>query len=244
MIDWYSCRTITNKRKTLPLFIHGRFMVNHEATMEDALSPNKPVLMIAEYEQSAEIDKLTKALSKFQADCPIVRKTKYNTFFKASYADLGAVIETIKPHLGTSGLAVTQWPVENGYLITQVAHESGQYQRSKWQLKSIKTDPQAIGSALKYQRRYALCAAVGVGEDDEEDDDGNDASTKTGKQKMLEEIGELLRSLPSTKREDVLKDGGFCKIAEIQSKDEAYLRRVYIHLGGDTRMAAIKAAKE
>ena len=207
--------------------------------MEESLEA--PSVMAAAFEQKPQIEAISKALAKFQAECPIVEKNKFNTYFKASYADLGGVIATIKAHLGANGLAVTQWPLDNGYLITQISHESGQWMRSKWSMRAAKADPQSIGSALKYQRRYALCAALGVGEDDEGDDDGNGASTKTGKDKVLEDIGFLLRTIPATKRADVLKEKGFVEMKEMSQQSEAYLKKVYEALGGDQKMAAVKA---
>jgi hypothetical protein len=54
-------------------------------------------------------------------------------------------------------------------------HSSGEYISEVVTTRSQKDDPQGLGSALTYLRRYALAAVVGVTAT--EDDDGNAAST-------------------------------------------------------------------
>lgn len=81
--------------------------------------------------------------------------------------------------MASNGLAVVQMPETMGdrnYLVTTLAHSSGEWMRSRWQITATKNDPQSLGSALTYFRRYSLCAAVGITAENE-DDDGNAAST-------------------------------------------------------------------
>jgi hypothetical protein len=54
-------------------------------------------------------------------------------------------------------------------------HSSGEFISEVVTTRSLKDDPQGLGSALTYLRRYALAAVVGVTAT--EDDDGNAAST-------------------------------------------------------------------
>ena len=56
-------------------------------------------------------------------------------------------------------------------------HTSGQWIAERFYMKPIKADPQAYGSVITYQRRYALSAILGLNTD--EDDDGNKASEPT-----------------------------------------------------------------
>jgi hypothetical protein len=59
-------------------------------------------------------------------------------------------------------------------VISTLAHaESGEWIKGVLTIKPVKADPQGIGSALTYARRYALCAMVGIAPDD--DDDGEAA---------------------------------------------------------------------
>ena len=61
---------------------------------------------------------------------------------------------------------------------TILAHESGQWIQSELCMPLAKNDPQGVGSAITYGRRYGLAAIVGIVADD--DDDGNAASLKSG----------------------------------------------------------------
>ena len=59
-------------------------------------------------------------------------------------------------------------------LSTMLIHESGEYIRGTVGLRPIKGDPQSMGAAMTYARRYGLQAVLGITADD--DDDGNQAS--------------------------------------------------------------------
>lgn len=131
--------------------------------------------------QSEQINELSAALAKAQGEMKHAEKAIDNTFFKSKYADLPAVIDAAKPHLSKNGLSVTQITDLNAdgtiILITQLNHSSGQWIRGVYPVKPVKNDPQGIGSALTYARRYSYSSIVGVASMDE-DDDGNAASGK------------------------------------------------------------------
>jgi hypothetical protein len=80
--------------------------------------------------------------------------------------------------LSKNGLSVIQTTAqaETGVLVeTTLAHSSGEWVAGVLHVKPVKDDPQGLGSAITYARRYALSAMVGVAP---EDDDGNAASGK------------------------------------------------------------------
>jgi hypothetical protein len=147
---------------------------------------------------SEAIKELATALSKAQAEIKHAVKTAENPFFKSSYADLKGVWDACRPALAAHGLSVVQTTrieVFDGkptnILKTILLHESGEsiegevVLRPMTQVKGAgwvpSEDPQSIGSAMTYARRYALAAICGVAT---EDDDGNAASgKKDGKQK-------------------------------------------------------------
>lgn len=128
------------------------------------------------FRRSATVAKLTAALVKAQAEVQNPTKNKANPHFKSTYADLPAVLEAVVPVLNAHGLAVCQLLSEYaGYpaLTTVLTHESGEFYESTINLRPAKTDPQGVGSAITYLRRYSLLALAGVAADD--DDDGNAA---------------------------------------------------------------------
>jgi hypothetical protein len=85
-------------------------------------------------------------------------------------------LEAIVPALNKAGIAVLQSPAFDGEMVTVTTiliHESGASVTSDLKLRPSKLDPQGIGSATTYGRRYSLLALAGVAP---EDDDGNAAS--------------------------------------------------------------------
>lgn len=128
--------------------------------------------------QSGEIANLVKALAKAQGQFKPIKRESENPFFKSKYADLGTIIEATKDALSANGLAVTQGVSvsEDGRVNveTMLAHEGGGWLKGTLSLKPKADDPQSIGSACTYARRYALGAILGVASED--DDDGNAAT--------------------------------------------------------------------
>lgn len=134
---------------------------------------------------SEQLDKIAPALAIAQANIKTAKKDSENPFFKSSYADLNSVWEAVKWALSENGLSVTQgYGVEPApHIWTVLLHTSGQWIKGECPLVVGKpNDPQALGSATTYTRRYSLAAMLGV---IQEDDDANSAQarpegTKTG----------------------------------------------------------------
>jgi len=130
--------------------------------------------------QSTTIGALAKALAAAQrAMKPAVRNSE-NPFYKSSYVDLAGAWEACREALSTNGLTVIQTTEDGGgaegayaHLVTTLAHESGEWIQGTYPVRPIKNDPQGLGSAMTYARRYALMAIVGLAP---EDDDGCAAS--------------------------------------------------------------------
>jgi hypothetical protein len=128
--------------------------------------------------QSESIDKIIPAFIAFQSDMPSVPKDGNNPHFKSKYATLGAITEATRPHLAKHGLGFMQWMSNrDGYqlIVTRIMHTSGQWMEDEgYILNPTKNDPQGMGSAVTYARRYTLGASLGIITED--DDDGNRAS--------------------------------------------------------------------
>jgi len=129
------------------------------------------------HEQSNEIGDLAKALSAAQAELEGAKKTSVNPHFRTKYADLSACWEAIRETLPSHGLSVVQtlgFADGRTIVTTQLMHSSGQWVRGSCPIKPVKDDPQGMGSAITYGRRYGLAAIVGLTQDD---DDGQAASS-------------------------------------------------------------------
>ena len=127
--------------------------------------------------KSENIGQPAAALSKAQGAIKGAIKDSANPFFKSSYADLASVWDAARAPLAANGLAVvqtTELPGDGGaVLVTTLCHESGEWIDGMLPIRPVKDDPQGMGSAITYMRRYALAAIVGIAP---EDDDGNAAS--------------------------------------------------------------------
>jgi hypothetical protein len=117
-----------------------------------------------------------KAFVAAQMATEAVKKAATNPAFKSKYADLSEVVEAVVPALNKAGIGVMQFPSYDGELVgvtTVLMHESGATVTGTLHLRPSKSDPQGVGSAVTYARRYALLAMTGAAP---EDDDGNSAS--------------------------------------------------------------------
>jgi hypothetical protein len=127
---------------------------------------------------------IAKALITFHLKVEKVKKDATNPFFKKKYASLSNILEAIDGPLNESGLSFSQFPTNQNGLTTILMHgESGEYLQDTYEMNPVKDDPQGRGSALTYQRRYALAAILGLNID--EDDDGNTASKSVNQNNNL-----------------------------------------------------------
>ena len=128
--------------------------------------------------KSDTIASLAAALNKAQAEMSGAKKSAKNPFFKSNYANLEEVINCVKEPFANNGLSFVQFPISGEGLAgveTIIMHESGEFISGEFLLKCSKNDPQGMGSAITYARRYGLQSACGI---PSEDDDGNAASAK------------------------------------------------------------------
>lgn len=127
---------------------------------------------------ASEMKEFAISLAKVQAKLMGAKKDTANPFFKSMYADLASVWEACRKPLTDEGFSVVQIPeVLDGKKVrvtTILLHKSGHSLQGQLTIPVEKENPQAIGSAITYARRYSLSAMVGVAPDD--DDDGNYAS--------------------------------------------------------------------
>ena len=102
-------------------------------------------------------------------------ETKVGRSYTYTYADLGTVIDAVRPVLAKHNLAVMQ-DVTSGerqvWVQTVIMHSSGEVRSFGPVGMPAGDTPQTLGSAITYCRRYALLAALGIAT---EDDDGHAA---------------------------------------------------------------------
>jgi hypothetical protein len=124
---------------------------------------------------SEQISEIVAALLKVQATEPTALKQAENPHLRSKYADLEAVMSSVRPALTANGVLLIQAAdVVDGRVgvTTLLVHVSGQWFRSRLLLTPTKNDPQAIGSCITYGRRYGLSAMAGVVTEDDDAERG------------------------------------------------------------------------
>lgn len=125
------------------------------------------------------------AMSKCQAELPVVTKTRRNSHTNSNYADLAAIEEQAMPIIHAHGFAVSFQP--DGYndkgelrVLWEISHSEGHSRNGVGEIpvdgagaKGVvnKTGTQAFGSTATYGRRYLLCMLFNISTGD--DNDGN-----------------------------------------------------------------------
>jgi len=132
---------------------------------------------------SESIKEITGALITFHEEMNNIPKTGNNPFFNSKYVTLDKILTAIKKPLKKANLTFVQFPIGENELETRLLHESGEWMGSSFKMQPTKKDPQAYGSVITYQRRYALSSILGLNTD--EDDDGNDASKEVKEKEEL-----------------------------------------------------------
>src|SRR3954469_25544525 len=106
-------------------------------------------------EKSESIVNIAKALIAFHKEAPMIKKSAENPYFRSKYADLASIIKEVEPILTKNGLTFSQFPSGQNELVTILMHESGEFIQSAYTMIPAKNDPQGLGSAITYQKRYA-----------------------------------------------------------------------------------------
>ena len=165
-------------------------------------------------ERSESIIELGKALAKFHSLVGKIKKDAKNPFFKSNYASLSHILEEISQPLQDSGLVITQFPNASGMTTILIHAETGQYLQATYEMPVAKAnDPQALGSAISYTRRYAVSSILSLNIDD----DDAEGAMKQVRNPKPEDIREWLnKGEKLDKAMEYLRGGG--DLATIEKK--------------------------
>ena len=120
-------------------------------------------------------------LLEVQKEVGAVKKASVNPFFNSNYFDINQLLEVVNPVLSKHNLVLMQ-PLDNiggtpAINTVLIDSDSGEYIESSFPF-SVNPDPQKMGSAISYYRRYALQSVLGLRA---QDDDAATASGNVGK---------------------------------------------------------------
>lgn len=123
--------------------------------------------------RSEDIKELAAAMSEFQGN--VVDAVKEKSGYGYKYAELGGVLEIVRPLLKQFGLSIMQLVGTNNNnvsLETVLTHKSGQWISSTLEIpaedKKGLSHAQTVGTAITYMRRYALCSLLGIAQVDDD----------------------------------------------------------------------------
>lgn len=154
---------------------------------------------------SESIIKITPAFLKAQQKIESVIKDATNPYFKSKYADLTSVIDACKTQLNANDIAILQ-PIDGMSVETILVHTSGEWFSSSTPIVcKAQNDPQALGSAITYAKRYGLQSMVLL---PAEDDDGQTASRSSTPAKTEKERGDALDDVDWLNKQDAQSEDG------------------------------------
>ena len=100
-------------------------------------------------------------LAKVKAVLNPIRKTETNPFLKSKYFDINSLLEQVEPIIQEHGLILAQ-PIQAGKVVTYLIDpDTGDDLGSEIELPNIQ-DPQKLGSAITYYRRYTLVSLLAL----------------------------------------------------------------------------------
>jgi len=129
-------------------------------------------------EKSESIQEIAKALASFQSqmdplnlDAEVKVNTKSGSNYSFKYATFGNIVKSCRDKLAKNELSISQLIGEGGSVTTLLMHSSGEFLQNTLTITSGETNPQAIGSAISYAKRYSYASILGLVS--EQDDDAN-----------------------------------------------------------------------
>ena len=153
---------------------------------------------------------LIKKIAEAKKEIGKISKDQTNPFYKSKYFDINSLIKQLNPLLAKHKLLLVQPILDNMVLSRIICIDNGGSIDSSLTLPEI-NDPQKLGSAITYYRRYTLASLLGL---QAVDDDGNLASSKST---IEEERRWLNQNTPEySKAIEYLKGGG--DLESIKSK--------------------------
>lgn len=206
------------------------------------------------------VEAWTEAFAQAQAEFPNVPKGQKATIpmksggeFSYTYAALPDVLDAVRPILAEHGFAVAQsvGGDQNTVAVeTRIYHKAGHMEAFGPLVLHSGGDARSAGSAITYARRYALCAALGIAPD--EDDDGARAAAARRDEPTMSEadiawrwVWEESKVLKGWSDNDRLAAAEtaqtYLAIKKVTNMDEA--RRVLDHMRGAYAERPVEQAK-
>jgi hypothetical protein len=159
---------------------------------------------------SESVTNILKAVHEVQQAAGTIKKTARGQVGTRNYnyANLNDTWECISDLMARNGLTVVQSPTSGQanmghFFQTTIYHASGEWMEETMQMVMQRDDPQAIGAAITYYRRYMLTSMLGLIPDDDNDAKDHRLATAVQKAKIVGAVRLLYPEL--NKPEDIIK---------------------------------------
>ena len=158
-----------------------------------------------------------KKIAEAKKEIGVVAKNAKNPHFRNTYADINALIDAVEPVLLKHGLVLLQ-PIRDGKQFTEIHDTESEIVVESHIELPINQNPQQMGSAITYYRRYTLQGLLSL---QAEDDDGQRASApKPTPKATKEEIENAIEILESaTDEKDMLAKWNTLTTAQKESEE-------------------------
>jgi hypothetical protein len=188
------------------------------------------------FEHSEEINEIAAALAAAQgkfgevvaSETAQVESRRTNVKYSYEYETLAAVLDAVRAPLSENGIALLQPPTtrERGVIVlTMLVHTSGQWFRSYLTMPCDSGDPQAVGSAITYARRYALKSILGLAPDSADEDDAQAArASRQDAPRPAQRASQAARQEPA--RQDQPHDPTTGKIIGLKEKSGGLMAKL------------------
>ena len=123
---------------------------------------------------------LNEKLFLLQQEIGTISKDATNPFYQSKYFDINSLIKQLQPLLQEHRLLLLQPIIDDMVLSQIVCIDSNEAVVSRLKLPEM-NDPQKLGSAITYYRRYTLGSLLGLQSVDDDANLASQAVTKTKK---------------------------------------------------------------
>ncbi len=159
---------------------------------------------------SDSITSLMKAIQEVQQNAGTITKTAKGQVGSREYkyANLGDTWEAVSDLMKANNLVVVSSPSTGDqamgqYFETTIYHtESGEWMTAIMQMTLQRDDPQAIGAAITYYRRYQLTSMLGLIPDDDNDAREHRLATAEQKKRLVGAVKQVYPDI--SKAEDII----------------------------------------
>jgi hypothetical protein len=155
-------------------------------------------------------------LAAVKAEVGRISKDSSNPFFKSKYFDVNSLLLHVEPIIQKNDLLLLQ-PIQDNLVKSIIFDTNGFSIESGIVLPEL-NDPQKLGSAITYYRRYTLQSLLAL---QAEDDDANLASNKVNAKNATTEDDKKWLNVNTpefTKAIEYLKSGGTIEVIEKKYK--------------------------